>query len=454
MTGRARFAGLACVAAWSFLGATESGSASVRHPSWHVAPLRQGGAVASSPGAAVPVAVSARVSEAGGTSRLVFELSAKVAVDAFLIANPARVVVDLPAVDFRPGTTSEPSPRGTGLIRAFRSGLFAPGRSRIVIDLAGPAVLRRASVESIAGGEASRLVVELAKTDWQSFRAAARRQVPAAVAVLPAAAGAHPASPAARPVIVVDPGHGGIDPGAGGPQGVSEKTIVLDFASDLAAKLRAEGRYAVVMTRTDDTFVSLAERVRIARDADAALLISIHADTLQDPAVAGATVYAPADGASDAEAARVADVENLSDEAAGVEASLDAPGVSDILFDLTRRESRTYAHAFQHTLLGYWQKVARVNKNPERSAGFKVLQAPDVPSVLLELGYLSSEKDTASLLSPDWRDHATASVVGAVDAFLSHTRWPAADADAGGRVVAVDKGAPSTDRIVSAATHP
>ena len=202
-------------------------------------------------------------------------------------------------------------------------------------------------------------------------------------------------------MVVIDPGHGGVDPGAAGVNGVIEKRSTFDFASALAEALSASGRYRVVMTRADDTFVSLGDRVKIARDAKAALFVSIHADTLREGAdVTGATVYTASDRASDAEAARVAETENRADEAAGLES---APGrdamSSDILFDLTRRETRTFSHAFQRTLAGYWQKIARLNKNPERSAGFRVLQAPDVPSVLLELGYLSSEKDVAALTS-------------------------------------------------------
>ena len=229
----------------------------------------------------------------------------------------------------------------------------------------------------------------------------------------------------APPVVVIDPGHGGIDPGASGPSGVVEKDVVLGFATLLADKLQATGRYTVVMTRRDDTFVSLGDRVRAARDRGAALFVSVHADTLSANAgVTGATVYTASDRASDAEAARVAETENRADAAAGLEAAPETPGVNDILFDLTRRETRTYAHVFQRTLTGYWRKIAQLNKNPERSAGFVVLKAPDVPSVLLELGYLSSDKDVQNLTSAAWRDTATGSVVKAVDAFFA-PRQPA-----------------------------
>ena len=333
------------------------------------------------------------------------------------------MIVDLPEVNFQIDPASGGlGIGGTGVVRAFRFGMFAPGKSRIVVDLAGPSTLRRADVASIAGGDPSRLTIELARADQQSFAAAVKsssleRAMPPPA---PSAATApNPMTHDSRPVVVIDPGHGGIDPGASGVAGVVEKTVVLDFASALAARLSAGDRYRIVLTRRDDSFVSLEDRVRFARDADAALFISIHADTLADASVTGATVYTASDRASDAEAAHVAAIENQADEAAGLEPGMKEPDVSDILFDLARRETRTYAHQFQRTLTGYWAKIARLNRNPERAAGFKVLQAPDVPSVLLELGYLSSDKDVKMLTSAEWRDKATASVASAVDAFFA-----------------------------------
>ena len=393
--------------------------ASVKHPSWQqVSPSHDD----DRHDAAVPVAVAARVTEAGGVTRLVFDLSDPVAVRATLTERPDRLIVDLPEVNFRIDAASgELGTGGTGVVRAFRFGLFAPGKSRIVVDLSAPSTLRRADVAPIAGGNPSRLTIELARTDRQTFSAAVKNssaeQIPTPAPSL--AAPTMSATNDPRPVVVIDPGHGGIDPGASGVAGVVEKSVVLDFASALASRLSAGDHYRVVMTRRDDSFVSLEDRVRVARDADAALFISIHADTLADSSVTGATVYTASDRASDAEAAHVAAIENQADEAAGLVPGLKEPDVSDILFDLARRETRTYAHQFQRTLTGYWAKIARLNRNPERAAGFKVLQAPDVPSVLLELGYLSSDRDVKMLTSSEWRDKATVSVASAVDAFFA-----------------------------------
>ena len=298
--------------------------------------------------------------------------------------------------------------RGVGLVRAFRFGTVSPGHSKIVVDLSGPAALRRAEVTSIAGGAPSRLTIELVGSDAAAFQAAAQaRAIDQPIPPVPS-----PTKTDERAVVV-------IDPGAGGMTGTSEKDVVLLFAEALAAKLAGSGHYRIVLTRHDDSFVSLGERVRIARDAGAALMISVHADMLTDASVSGATVYTASDHASDAEAGRLAATENRADEAAGAAAASANPDVSGILFDLARRETRTYAHQFQRNLTGYWAKVARLNRNPERSAGFRVLQATDVPSVLLELGYLSNATDRASLLSPDWRDKTAASVASAVNSFFA-----------------------------------
>ncbi len=180
---------------------------------------------------------------------------------------------------------------------------------------------------------------------------------------------------AALPRIVIDPGHGGVDSGAM-VGGLVEKFVVLDFAKALAAKLNATGHYKVVMTRDDDTFISLGDRVKTARDGGAALFVSVHADTLAEADVTGATVYTVSDRASDSQAARVAEKENQSDAAAGVDGKEEANGVSDILFDLTRRETRAYSHVFAHTLANYWRVEGR--GPPQQKPGtFRRIQSLD-----------------------------------------------------------------------------
>jgi N-acetylmuramoyl-L-alanine amidase len=368
-------------------------------------------------------ATAARIERAGDHTKLIFEISTPIDAAAFVLADPDRVIVDLPQTDFlldpESGRPADGPRQKTGLIAAYRFGQLAPGKSRIVIDLRGPARILRAACENSGGDNHPRLVIELAKTDRVDFRAAVQiaRLRLGAVAQSPQDQKPRPAS--AKPVVVIDPGHGGIDRGAM-VKGLVEKDLVFDFAKAVAAKLETDGRVKVVMTRDGDSFVSLSERVRMARDGNAALFVSIHADTLSEASdVSGATVYTVSDRASDAEAERVAQQENQADAAAGLDKTEDASDVSDILFDLTRRETRAYSHFFAHTLVNYWKVAGRLNKNPQRAAGFRVLKAPDVPSVLLELGYLSNQKDGLALNSPQWRDEASSQVAEAIEAFFS-----------------------------------
>jgi N-acetylmuramoyl-L-alanine amidase len=225
------------------------------------------------------------------------------------------------------------------------------------------------------------------------------------------------------PIVVIDPGHGGIDPGAvSRVDGVEtrEKDVVLDFARELAALLRADGRFKVVMTRSTDAFVPLDQRVGVARAAGAALFVSIHADSLRGgQGVSGATVYTVSDRASDAEAARIADNENAADGVAGVETAESAGDVADILFDLTRRETRAFANVFSRDLVTRMATATTMHKIPSRSAGFRVLKAPDVPSVLIELGYMSSQHDVKAMTSPDWRKRSTSAVAEAISTFMA-----------------------------------
>ncbi|MGA2044812.1 MAG: N-acetylmuramoyl-L-alanine amidase [Roseiarcus sp.] len=372
-----------------------------------------------------PVAVDARLVDEGAAATLTFDLSAPVEARATAMVDPDRIVIDVPEVNFQLDPAVGRAVQGRalgGIVKSFRFGLFGPGKSRIVIDLAAPARVTRIAAQPIArGASPARLQIELTPCDAASFRQAATQSERAAAPAPAVAAPLAAAAPLAvgRPTIVLDPGHGGVDSGAIGPGGAVEKTLVYAFASEFGQKLEATGRYRVVMTRNGDEFVSLDDRVKVARDADAALLISIHADTLQAAAdVSGATVYTVADRASDAEAARIAERENAADKAAGVEQKQEAEGVADILFDLKRRETRAYAHIFSRGVVEEWRGVGRLNRNPERSAGFVVLKAPDFPSVLLELGYLSSPQDVKSLNSPDWRARAEASLVSAVDRFF------------------------------------
>jgi N-acetylmuramoyl-L-alanine amidase len=231
-----------------------------------------------------------------------------------------------------------------------------------------------------------------------------------------------PANGDPRPVVVLDPGHGGIDSGTHARDGSeAEKNLVLDFALMLRDKLDKTGKYRVVMTRQDDTFVPLADRVRFARSRNAQLFISIHCDALArgDGDAQGATVYTLSDHASDAEAAKLADAENRADVISGVDLSVEPDDIAGILIDLAQRETRAFSQQLAKHVVTELKTAARMHKHPLKSAGFRVLKAPDVPSVLIELGYVSSRKDLKELMSENWRTRAGAALVKAVDGYFT-----------------------------------
>ena len=286
--------------------------------------------------AGVPVVVGARLSQDDECGQTGVRPFATGRCDASVLTSPDRIVVNMPEVDFQlDPSVGRTSARANGsLVKGFRFGLLAPGKSRIVIDLERGACPAELSAKPIVKGEsAARLTIELKPCDPSAFGALVRSS-----AVSPSNSPA--AAVPARPVIVLDPGHGGADSGAHGLRGVQEKTLVFDFCAELKQQLDATNRYVIVMTRDGDQYVDLDDRVAIARKANASLFISVHADTLSDAAnVSGSTVYTVADRASDAEAARIATRENAAGGPARVGSRADNPDVTDILFDLKRREN-------------------------------------------------------------------------------------------------------------------
>ncbi len=386
------------------------------------APLQRGFAT----DAGRPVAVGVRVSQDSGAARLVFDLSRPVDASAFALTSPDRIVVDLPEVNFQldPSVGRLGALGAAPLVKSFRFGLLAAGKSRIVVDLAREACPTEVSTKPIVeGAPAARLTIELKPCDPLTFGALVRSAAVSAPGAAPAVA---------APVIVRDPGHGGPDSGARGLGGVQEKTLVYEFCTELKRRLNATGRYSVAMTRDGDQYVDLDDRVEIARAANASLFVSVHADILSEATdVSGSTVYTAADRASDAEAARIAARENAAGGGPHGGKRLDDPDVTDILFDLKRRETRAYAHIFSRGLVESLRGAAKLNRRPERSAGFVVLRAPEFPSVLIELGYLSNARDVQALTSAEWRAKTAAAMVNAIDAFFSGSGKPVPAGDAG-----------------------
>jgi len=378
----------------------------------------------SGPGAAsaadsFPEATDVRLGGGEADTRFVMDLTRKIELHAFTLADPYRVVVDIPQVTFKLAPKAGQS--GRGLVKAFRFGLMMEGGSRIVLDVTKPVRVDKAYVMDAAAGDPARLVLDLVPTDRQSFlhEIATEDRLLAAQPAPPQPPPAKNADP--RPLVVLDPGHGGIDTGTIAPGGQMEKDIVLDFAKRLRERIERSGKFRVLMTRNDDTYVPLNERVHIARNAGASLFVSIHADSLprKEGTAQGATIYTLSNKASDAQAAELADKENGADVIAGVDLKSEPNDVAGILIDLAQRETKSFSMQFARDVVSDMKAVARLHKAPIKAAGFRVLKAPDVPSVLVELGYVSNREDLRSLMSDAWRDRTADSIAKAVDTYLS-----------------------------------
>lgn len=400
----------------------------------------------------MPVATAARVAGDETRTRFVADLSAPVGFTVYVLPDPYRVVIDLPQVAFQ--LPAETGGNVRGLVSEYRYGPVSEGRSRIVIDTTGPVLIEKSFLLEPEAGQPARIVVDLVQTTPEAFAERLKADEPASLAAIggaqpeeaPATAAeeettisAIPTPPAAaeeqdqaaaptpgalrraegRRLVVIDPGHGGIDPGAIGVSRTKEKDVVLAFGLALRKILEASGGIDVIMTRDDDRFLTLKDRVKIAREAEADLFIAIHADTVRGEEARGATIYTLSEKASDAEAAALAHKENRADIIAGVHLEAESEEVTDILIDLAQRESKTHALMFAKKAVAEMTPVTDFTGKPMRSAGFMVLKAPDVPSVLVELGYLSSRDDERLLTSASWRKGVAQAMARAVEKYFA-----------------------------------
>lgn len=368
------------------------------------------------PASGVVTASEALVVGDAARTRFVLDLSGSARFTVFSLDSPDRVVIDLPDVAF--ALSKDAGNEGRGLVSAFRFGQISTGMSRIVLDVTKPVAVDKSFVLPPADGQPAKLVIDLVATDRQTFAAAVRayrdREKTAAADSVPPSS-----SPSdGRMRIVLDPGHGGIDSGAIAKSGTREKDVVLAFALTLKSMLEKSGRYEVLMTRSDDSFISLGGRVAFARAHRADLFVSIHADSFWGSDVRGATIYTLSDRASDRMAAQIAESENKSDMLAGVDVPEDTDEVSDILIDLARRETKNFAVVFARNMIKELGPRVRLFKRAHQQAGFMVLKAPDVPSALVELGYLSSPEDEKLLTSESWRESTADAMTKAIDDYF------------------------------------
>ena len=368
---------------------------------------------------AQPKVTGVRIGVHPDKTRFVMELTEEPAYRVFALPDPFRVVLDLPELDSQ--LPDDAWREGGGMVKALRFGLFAPGTSRVVLDVEGPVRIKSVFTIRPTGGKPHRLVVDLAPVSREAFLADAGRVIQSAKA-LPALQPSQPQVAGKtddRITVVIDPGHGGVDPGAIGVSGVFEKNIVLRVAQEVKRQLEARGRYRVILTREKDIFLTLAQRREVARQVGADLFISLHADSHRSRKVRGASVYTLSETASDAVASELAVRENKADLIAGVDLENQTDDVSSILLELTQRETMNLSAQFATMMVEELSKRVKVLANTHRFAGFVVLKAHDVPSVLIELGFLSNRADDRLLAAPKQRKRLAEAVRAAVDRYFS-----------------------------------
>jgi N-acetylmuramoyl-L-alanine amidase len=403
------------------------------------APAARPAQAASSPAASAQSAPVAENSLKGDRARTKFIIGLERAVEfqVFTLTSPNRVFVDLPDVKLQ--LPPEPGAAAIGLVKSFRGGSSAPGKARVVIDVIGPVIVDRAVIEKAKDAKTAQLVLEIvpAETPAESRTDTKRPNMLAGAYALGAGSLQPPiprpaVSPQARalgafkPVIVLDPGHGGDDTGAQ-KNGAVEKNVVLAFSLVLRDKLNATGRYKVLMTRDTDAFVELNARREFAEKNMASLFVAVHADYANSKA-RGATIYSLRESVSNAlqRSARDEVAGNvLSDNVLAVVRKVEdnVGALREILADLARREvdfTRDRTGVFVKSVIEHMGESTNLKDNPDRTAAFVVIKSAKVPSILIELGYVTNEADAQLLMSEVWRDKVSASIVTAIDNYFSH----------------------------------
>lgn len=390
--------------------------------------------------AADSIITDVRIGDHGTKTRFVLDMSRSLDMRFFLLDAPYRIVMDFGELDWQvpPGSL----PRPTGMFKAMRYGLYKPSQSRIVIETNRPAVVDSAFYLPPTENGLHRFVVDMVPVTRGTFLGALNATQPVfssgagyardggapETQAVSAATGfmvpkIKPAYIAARKrVVAIDAGHGGADPGTVGKSGVYEKHITIAAARIIKRVMEASGRYTVVLTRDRDIFVPLRRRVETARKADAELFVSVHADSLKDTSVRGASVYTLSEKASDKEAALLAEKENKADVIGGIDLSGESQEVTNILIDLAQREAMNESARYAGMLVEDLKKTGSILSRAHRFAGFAVLKAPDMPSVLIELGFLSNTRDEKNLRSKAYLKKIAQALLRSTDHYFSRVQ--------------------------------
>jgi N-acetylmuramoyl-L-alanine amidase len=364
-----------------------------------------------------PAVTGVRLGVNDGKTRVVLDLTKATPYSAFLLENPYRLVIDLPELDW--GVNGDTGAAARGVVEGMRYGLFRAGNSRVVVDLKGPVRI----VAHSALAKPDRLMFDLLPVPASKYK---RGQTVALNNWKPPTGKAIPVPRAkkagdARRIVIIDAGHGGVDPGAVRGN-IHEKRITMAVAEEVRRQLNASKRYRVVMTRNRDIFVELRDRVKLAQDNEGDIFISLHADTHPKRKTRGASIYTLSERASDKEAARLARKENASDLVGGLDLSPYSKEVTGFLLDLTRRRTMEESSVFANMMIAQFRKK-KINMQPyktHRFAGFAVLKAPDVPSVLIEMGYLSNKTDRKMLQAKGFRKKVARAILAGLDDYFKH----------------------------------
>ena len=352
-----------------------------------------------------------------GTLTLELPLSQAVPWRARLVSQPPRLVLDLDTLDW--AGTDAAALTGAS-VRAARVGRLESGWARLVLDLGGPHVIDHAGMSTDPDSGAAHISVSLRRSTLEELAATAWSDAD----IIATAGGGllHPQAPApdsrrSRTVVVLDPGHGGFDPGAE-RDGLREADLMLQFAFELRAALQAAGGFDVVLTREEDVFVSLDARIRTARAAGADVFLSLHADALPEGSASGATLYSLAEEASDKATAYLAERHDRADLLAGVDLRRAEDAIANVLMSIARTETRPRTDLLGDKLIDALRDAdLRLHSRPRQSGAFSVLRAPDIPALLLELGFMSNPRDLAQLIDPDWRARMAAALTRGIRAW-------------------------------------
>jgi N-acetylmuramoyl-L-alanine amidase len=367
-----------------------------------------------------------RIASHGDATRVVIDLSKPVSYRYIRLGQPPRLAIDFPDVDWSVGADAS---RAVGLVKGFRFGEPRPGIARIVLDVAQPFAIDRMFELPPNGRRGHRIVTDLVEKPVNGRHhplpgritpAATPGDAQAAAVMVIRPPAKKPPPPLDDRIIVIDPGHGGVDPGAiGSTTNILEKEVALRMGLALRQKLEATGRYKVIMTRDEDRIVRLRDRLQIARQSQGELFVSLHADSLaRAPEVRGASVYSLSERASNDEAARLARKENRADILAGVDLSNQEDVVTEILIDLAQRDANNKSVTFAELLVETLNGATKMAKRRRAQAGFVVLKSPDMPSVLVELGYLSNAADEKALADDAHIARLAAAVARAIDLYF------------------------------------